>query len=62
LSSILRALKELVIINITFPTSFIKNIADDITISGPGQADHINRMEEATIPKNVLNGNFHNAE
>jgi len=60
LSSIFRVLKELCIVNITFPTPFIKNIVDDITIRGLGQAGHIKRMGEGRIPKNVLNGKFHN--
>jgi len=60
LSSIFRVLKELGIINITFPTSIIKNIVDAITIRGLGQAGHIERVAETSIPKSVLNGNLHN--
>jgi hypothetical protein len=35
------------------------NILEDIKIRRLGWAGHIIRMEEETIPKKVLNGNFH---
>jgi hypothetical protein len=38
----------------------MKNIVDDFTIRGLGQAGHIKRMEEGRIPKKVLNRKFHN--
>jgi hypothetical protein len=50
----------LFIVNITFPTSLIKNIVVDNTIRGLGQAVHAKRMEGERIQKNVPNGKFHN--